>query len=105
MSVAALKKCHIKRDDIVIAISGEDAAGLKQGKVLRVLRHQGLAVVEGFNLIKRHTRKSQAHPEGGIIEKEAPMPISKLRKYVEKGAAKAAAPAAKAKKASKKKEE
>jgi large subunit ribosomal protein L24 len=100
MSVQELRKCHIKRGDIVIAISGEDAAGRKQGKVLRVMRHQGLAVVEGFNLIKRHTRKSQANPEGGIVEKEAPLPVSKLRKFEEKGGAKAA-PVAKAKGAKK----
>ena len=79
----SLAKSHIKRDDVVIAISGDDAAGGKTGKVLRVLRGQGKAVVEGFNLVKRHTRKSQSNPEGGIIEKEAPIAISNLRVYVE----------------------
>jgi large subunit ribosomal protein L24 len=79
---AAVKvaKCHIKRDDIVIAISGEEAGG-KQGKVLRVLAGEGRAIVEGFNLVKRHMRKTQDNPEGGILEKEAPMALSKLRKF------------------------
>lgn len=73
---------HIKRNDIVIAISGDDKGG-KTGKVLKILGREGRAVVEGFNLVKRHTRKSQNKPEGGIIEKEAPIAISNLRLYVE----------------------
>jgi large subunit ribosomal protein L24 len=83
MSVPA--KFHIKRDDVVIAISGDDAGG-KTGKVLKVLRGEGRAVVEGFNLVKRHTRKTQNNPEGGIVEKEAPIAISNLRVYVEEKA-------------------
>jgi large subunit ribosomal protein L24 len=81
--MSAPRKFAIKRDDVVIAIRGEDAAGGKTGKVLRVLRSEGRAVVEGFNLVKRHTRKTQANPEGGIIEKEAPIAISNLRVYSE----------------------
>ena len=73
---------HIKRNDIVIAISGEDAAGRKQGKVLHVMAGQGMAIVEGFNMVKRHMKKSQDNPEGGIVEKEAALPISKLRIYL-----------------------
>ncbi len=81
--MSAQRRFHIKRDDVVIAISGEDAAGGKTGKVLRVLRGEGRAIVEGFNLVRRHTRKSQSNPEGGIIEKEAPVAISNLRVHTE----------------------
>ena len=75
------QKAHIKRDDIVVAIAGDDAAGNKQGKVLKVLRTEGRALVEGFNLVKRHMKKSQDNPQGGIVEKEAPIAISNLRVY------------------------
>jgi large subunit ribosomal protein L24 len=88
---------HIKKGDIVIAISGEDAAGRKQGKVLQVLPAKGIAVVEGFNLVKRHMRKTQDKPDGGIVEKEAPLPVSRLRVYeAERDKAAKKAPAAKA---------
>ena len=71
-------KIHIRRGDIVKAISGEEAAGKKTGKVLKVYPKKGRALVEGFNFVKRHTRKSQDNPTGGIVTKEAPMAISKL---------------------------
>ena len=77
------KSFHIKSGDIVIAIRGDDAVGKKTGKVLRVLRGQSRVVVEGFNLVKRHTKKSQSSPEGGIVEKEAPIAISNLRVFVD----------------------
>jgi large subunit ribosomal protein L24 len=75
------RKFHIKKDDVVIALSGENAAGHKTGKVLQVMPQSRRALVEGFNLIKRHVRKTQDNPNGGIVEKEAPLPVSKLRKY------------------------
>ncbi|HAL91881.1 MAG TPA: 50S ribosomal protein L24 [Verrucomicrobia bacterium] len=71
-------KIHIRRGDIVKAISGEDAAGQKTGKVLKVYPSKGRALVEGFNFVKKHMRKSQDNPSGGIVTKEAPMAISKL---------------------------
>jgi len=78
------RKFHIKKGDVVYALCGDDAAGRQTGKVLQVLREQGRAVVEGFNLVKRHTRKSQKNTDGGIIEKEAPIAISNLRIFDEK---------------------
>jgi len=72
------RKFHIKRGDIVQVIRGEDSG--KQGKVLQVLRQTSRAVVEGLNLMKRHQRKTQSNPEGGILEKEAPLPVSNLRR-------------------------
>lgn len=70
-------KFHVKRGDVVQVIRG-DAKGQK-GKVLQIVRGTGRAVVEGVNLVKRHTRKTQERPEGGILEKEAALPVSALR--------------------------
>jgi large subunit ribosomal protein L24 len=52
--------------------------------------------VEGLNFVKRHMRKTQDNPQGGIIEKEAPLALGKLRLYDEAGDKKKKAPAAKA---------
>ena len=71
-------KMHVRRGDIVKAISGEDADGKKTGKVLRVYPKTGRVLVEGFNFVTKHLRKSQDHPNGGIIQREAPMASSKL---------------------------
>jgi len=71
-------KMHVRRDDIVRAISGEDADDKKTGKVLRVYPKTGRVLVEGFNFVKKHLRKSQDNPNGGIVTREAPMAASKL---------------------------
>jgi len=70
---------HVKKGDIVVAISGDDAAGGKTGKVLRVIPEKGRAIVEGLNFVKKHMRKSQDNPDGGIIEKEGTIALSNLR--------------------------
>jgi len=70
---------HIKKGDVVVAIAGDDAAGGKTGKVLRVMPEKGRAIVEGLNFVKKHMRKSQDNPEGGIIEKEGSIAISNLK--------------------------
>lgn len=69
---------RIRRGDTVVARSGRNAVAGKTGKVLTVLPERGLAIVEGFNLVKKAIRKSQDNPRGGISEKEQPMPLSKL---------------------------
>ena len=71
-------KMHVRRGDIVRAISGADADGKKTGKVLQVYPKTGRVLVEGFNFVKKHMRKSQDNPNGGIVSKEAPMAASKL---------------------------
>ena len=71
-------KMHVRRGDIVRAISGEDADGKKTGKVLKVYPKTGRALVEGFNFVKKHMRKSQDNPNGGIVSKEAALATSKL---------------------------
>lgn len=70
------KKLHIKKDDIVIVNTGDDKG--KQGKVLEVLTSKGRAIVEGVNIISRHTKPNSEHPQGGIIKKEASINISNL---------------------------
>ena len=74
------KSSLIKKDAEVVVITGDSAIKGKRGKVVRVLqteRQGARVIVEGLNLVKRHTKKSQTS-EGGIIEKEAPIHISNL---------------------------
>ncbi len=68
-----------KKGDIVFVLSGESKG--KTGKVLQVLPGSGRALVEGINLVKKHMRKTQENPKGGIIEKEAPLAACKLRVF------------------------
>ncbi|MFW8600514.1 50S ribosomal protein L24 [Desulfobacterota bacterium M19] len=67
---------HIKSDDQVEVIAGKDKG--RVGKVLRVDRKQGRAIVEKVNMIKRHTKPNQAVQQGGIIDKEALIQLSNL---------------------------
>lgn len=71
-----VEKPHIKKDDQVVILSGDDKG--KKGRVLSVNSEKGAAVVEGVNYIKRHTRPSKTIGKGGIIEKEGAVAISKL---------------------------
>jgi large subunit ribosomal protein L24 len=72
----SIVKLHVKKNDMVKIIAGKDQG--KTGKVLRVFPAKGRVVVENINVVKRHTRPSQLNPEGGIIEKEAPLSISNV---------------------------
>jgi large subunit ribosomal protein L24 len=69
-------KIKIKKGDTVKVIAGNHRG--KQGKVLAILTDSNKAVVEGVNLVHRHTKPSAANPQGGIIKKEAPIHISNL---------------------------
>ncbi|MCF7803234.1 MAG: 50S ribosomal protein L24 [Candidatus Marinimicrobia bacterium] len=68
---------RIKRGDQVEVIAGNDKG--KQGKVLKVFPKKNRVIVEGINFIKRHTRPSQNNPQGGIVEKEAPIDVSNVQ--------------------------
>lgn len=70
------KKLHIKKGDTVYVNAG-DSKGSK-GRVLEVNRQTSKAIVEGVNLVSRHTKPNSEYPEGGIIKKEAPVHISNL---------------------------
>ena len=69
-------KLKIRKGDLVQVIAG-DSKG-KQGKVLEVLLKDNKAVVEGANMVSRHTKPNAANPNGGIIKKEAPIHVSNL---------------------------
>ncbi|HEY3227068.1 MAG TPA: 50S ribosomal protein L24 [Planctomycetota bacterium] len=68
---------RIRRNDVVKVISGDEAAQGKTGKVLRVL-DGGRILVEGLNMVWKHMRRSQQHPHGARIQKEAPLQVSNV---------------------------
>jgi large subunit ribosomal protein L24 len=69
-------RMKIKKNDTVMVIAGNDRG--KTGKVLKVFPKESRVIVEGINLRKRHTKPSQRNPQGGILEKEAPIHISNV---------------------------
>jgi len=70
------KKLHIKKGDIVIVNAGEYKG--QQGRVLEVDRDKKRAIVEGVNMISKHTKPNAKNPQGGIVKQEAPVHISNL---------------------------
>jgi len=83
---------HVKRGDEVVVIAGTERG--KRGKVIRVLGDKNRVIVEGVKMIKRHTRKSQQHPQGAIVEREGTVHLSNVmlaEKYDARGAKRAAA--------------
>jgi len=70
------RKLHIKKGDTVVVIAGNYNG--REGKVLEVIRATDKAIVEGVNMVKKHTKPNAAHPQGGIVEQEAPIHISNL---------------------------
>ncbi len=73
---------RLKRGDMVQIVSGEHKG--QTGKILRVFPDKGRALVEGKNIVKRHTKPNQKSQQGGILEKEAPIHISNLMLLCEK---------------------
>lgn len=71
-------KIHIKKGDTVIQIAGKIVDEKNTGKVLKVYPKTYRALVEGLNIISRHTKPSATSPNGGIIKREAPIHISNL---------------------------
>ena len=69
-------KFHVKKNDEVVILTGTQQG--KRGKVLEVLRDRSRVIVEGVNFIKKASRKSQEQPQGGIIEREGALHISKV---------------------------
>ncbi len=76
-------KLHIKKGDTVYVNSGNSRGAT--GKVLEVMPARERAIVEGVNIVKKHTKPSAAHPQGGIIEQEASIHISNLQVIDPKG--------------------
>ena len=71
-----MSKLHVKKGDTVIVIAGKEKG--KKGKVIEALPKKERVVVEGLNLVKRHTKPSQNNPQGGILTKEAPIYVSNV---------------------------
>jgi large subunit ribosomal protein L24 len=69
-------KVHVRKDDVVVVITGKDKGS--QGKVSKVLPKTGRVVVEGVNMVKKHTKPSAKNMQGGIIEMEAPIHSSNV---------------------------
>lgn len=69
-------KTRLKKNDKVRVISGNHRG--KEGKILKIFRNKKSVIVEGVNIIKRHTRPTQKNPQGGITQKEAPIHISNI---------------------------
>ena len=71
-----MKRFHVKKNDEVVVLSGADKG--KRGRIISVLPKKSRVIVEGVAMIKRHTRKSQQHPQGAIVEKEGSVHISNV---------------------------
>ena len=70
-------KARVRKNDVVMVISGKDRG--KRGRVLRVTAAKGLVLVEGINIVKRHTRPNpQRNIKGGIVDRETPVHLSNV---------------------------
>jgi large subunit ribosomal protein L24 len=78
----AKQKVHVRKGDTTLVIAGKNAG--KKGKVLRVIPENSKVVVEGVNVVKRHTRPTQKLPQGGIMQKEAPIHSSNVMLFCSK---------------------
>jgi len=74
--------CHIRRDDLVEVIAGDHRG--ERGKVLRVIPKSDMVIVQGVNLVYRHVRPSRRNPQGGRLQKEAPIHLSNILPVDEK---------------------
>ncbi|HZM03147.1 MAG TPA: 50S ribosomal protein L24 [Candidatus Saccharimonadales bacterium] len=71
-----MAKAHIKKGDEVVVIAGSELG--KRGKVLLVNKKNNRVLLEGIKMIKRHTRKSEKHPQGAIVEREGTIHLSNV---------------------------
>ena len=70
------RKLSVKKGDFVQVISGKDKG--KKGKIILTIPNKNRVVVEKVNIIKKHMKPTDANPQGGIIEKEAPIHVSNV---------------------------
>ncbi len=76
------KKVHVKKDDTVIVISGDDKG--KKGKVLEVSPEEGKVIVEGINIVTKHAKPRRQGEAGGIVKVEGAMYADKVQLYCDK---------------------
>jgi large subunit ribosomal protein L24 len=69
---------HVKKGEEVVVIAGADKG--KRGKIIAIAAKKSRVIVEGVHMIKRHTRKSQQHPQGAIVEREGTLHVSNVMK-------------------------
>ncbi len=69
-------KLHVKKGDEVVVLAGKEKG--KRGKIVAVLTAKQRVIVEGVQMVKRHTRKSQQHPQGAIVEREGSIHVSNV---------------------------
>jgi large subunit ribosomal protein L24 len=72
-----MEKVLIKKNDTVMVVAGKDKG--KSGKVLKVFPQKKAVLIERLNFVKRHLRAGGPHGKGGIVEQEAPLPISNVQ--------------------------
>lgn len=70
-------KTHVHKGDIVRVITGNHRGA--EGKILQVVRGKNQVLIEGVRMVKKHTRKSQEHPNGAIVEREGPIHLSNVK--------------------------
>ena len=90
-----MSKFHVKKGDEVVVLAGREKG--KRGKIITVLARKERVIVEGVQMIKRHTRKSQQHPQGAIVEREGSIHVSNVMtaaNFDARAAKRAPAPAA-----------
>jgi len=78
-----MTKFKIKSGDTVKVIAGDHKGS--EGKIVKVLKDKNKAIVEGVNMVKKHTKPTAQSPQGGIVEKEAALHISNLSLLTAKG--------------------
>ena len=71
-----MAKLHIKKGDTVYVLAGNDKGST--GRVLSIDAKKNRAIVEGVNMVKKSTKPSAQYPQGGIVEKEAPIHVSNI---------------------------
>ncbi len=77
MAVATMQgRPHLRKGDMVEVTGGKFSG--RRGKVLRVSPRDARAIVEGVNIVKRHVKPSRKTPQGGVVSKEAPIPVARL---------------------------
>ena len=67
---------NVRKNDNVMVVSGNSLG--KQGKVLKVFPEKSRIIIEGVNIVKRHSKPSQKNPQGGVVQKEGPIHVSNI---------------------------
>jgi large subunit ribosomal protein L24 len=73
-----MSKFHVKKGDQVVVLAGKEKG--KSGKIIHVMTDKQRVVVEGLQMIKKHTKKNQQNPNGAIVEREGSIHISNVKK-------------------------